>query len=280
MAETVLLEAREIEFSYPDGTPALGGVSAGIIQGSRVAVLGPNGAGKTTFFLHLNGTLRPRRGEVRLAGERIRYDRAYLRELRRTVGIVFQDPDTQLFSANVAQDVSFGPVNMGLPPAEVREQVRQAMAATGVAHLQDRPTHSLSYGEKKRVALAGVLAMRPRVLICDEPLAFLDPQGQEELIELLEAESRRGTTVVIATHDVNLAYAWADQVLVMAAGKVIGTGRPQEVFQTAGIMQQAGLPTPWILEVYRELERQGWAAGGSPPRRKEELLALIRQAGC
>lgn len=275
----MILEARELEFSYPDGTPALAGVSACIFRGSKVAVLGPNGAGKTTFFLHLNGTLQPQRGEVRLAGEKIKYDRRSLSELRRTVGIVFQDPDTQLFSASVAQDVSFGPVNLGLPPAEVRERVRQALEDTGIVQLRDRPTHSLSYGEKKRAALAGVLAMRPQVLVCDEPLAFLDPRGQEELMELLEAESRRGTTVVIATHDVNLAYAWADQVLVMASGKVIGAGRPQEVFQAAGIMQEASLPTPWVLEVYRELERQGYVAD-SPPRRKEELIALIRQRGC
>lgn len=279
MAETGLLEARELEFSYPDGTPALAGVSARIFQGSRVAVLGPNGAGKTTFFLHLNGTLRPRRGEVRLAGAKIKYTRKYLRELRHTVGIVFQDPDTQLFSASVAQDVSFGPVNLGLPPAEVRERVEQALEATGIVQLRHRPTHSLSYGEKKRAALAGVLAMRPRVLVCDEPLAFLDPRGQEELMELLEAENRRGTTVVIATHDVNLAYAWADQVLVMDSGQVIGAGGPREVFQAAGIRQQAGLPIPWVLEVYQELERRGWTNGNSPPRRKEELLALIRQAG-
>jgi cobalt/nickel transport system ATP-binding protein len=170
-----VLAASEVEFCYADGTQALRYLSISFARGRRTALLGRNGAGKSTLLTLFNGIERPSRGTVFCNGRPMAYDRAALRDLRRRVGLVFQDPDSQLFSASIREDVSFGPLNLGLSPMEVRGRVEQALAAVGLTDLADRPTHALSYGEKKRACLAGVLAMDPEVLILDEPAAGLDP---------------------------------------------------------------------------------------------------------
>ena len=180
------IETRELCYTYEDGTAALDHVSLKAERGRITGILGANGAGKSTLFLNLNGVLTPQSGEVLLDGAPVRRDRKGLAELRRRVGIVFQDPDDQLFSADVYRDISFGAVNLGLPEAEVRRRVEAAMERTGVAHLRDKPTHALSFGQKKRAAIAGVLVMEPEVLILDEPTAGLDPQGVSGLLALLE----------------------------------------------------------------------------------------------
>lgn len=275
-----ILEAVDLHYTYPDGTLALRGVTLRVPEGSRVAVLGPNGAGKTTLFLHLNGLLRPRKGTVRFAGREVRYDRKSLGELRRAVGMVFQDPDSQLFCASVFEEVSFGPANLGLAPEEVRRRVREALRATDAEDLAQRPTHYLSYGQKKRVCLAGVLAMEPRVLICDEPTAGLDPRQTSGLMELLDRIARRSGTVLIATQDVDLAYSWADRVVVLKEGRVLGEGTPTEIFLDEDLLRGADLTAPWVVEVYRELVRRGLVPSCAPvPRNREELFGLLPAAG-
>lgn len=271
-----ILEAIDVEFAYPDGTRALKGVSLGIEKGKKVAVLGPNGAGKSTVFLHFNGILRPVRGKIRFAGKDVRYDHASLMELRKNVGIVFQDPDTQLFSASVFQEISFGPLNLGLPGKEVEKRVRDAMAATEITHLEKKPTHLLSYGQKKRVSIADILAMEPAVIICDEPTAWLDPKHSLQVLELFDRINRQGTTIIMSTHDVDTAYSWADYIFVMNDGIVVGEGTPEAVFQDEMLLITADLEKPWLVDVYNQLKEKGWINNGKPvPRTKTELFACI-----
>ncbi|SHE91329.1 cobalt/nickel transport system ATP-binding protein [Desulfofundulus australicus DSM 11792] len=273
-----ILEARDVHFTYSDGTTALRGATMAIERGKKIAVLGSNGAGKTTIFLHFNGILRPGRGQVLFNGRPVRYDHRSLMELRRNVGIVFQDPDMQLFSASVVQEIAFGPLNLGLSREEVLRRVEAAMEATEITGLKDKPTHLLSYGQKKRVCLAGVLAMEPQVLICDEPTAGLDPLHAGQVMELFDRINRQGATVVLATHDVDLAYSWADYVYVMSCGTVVGEGLPGEVFGNEQLLRQSDLSRPWLVEVFEQLSRKGWLPEGLPlPRTKEQLFNYLQE---
>ncbi|GAW93467.1 energy-coupling factor ABC transporter ATP-binding protein [Calderihabitans maritimus] len=273
-----ILEAHNVYFQYEDGTEALRGISLGIEKGKKTVVLGHNGAGKSTLFLHFNGIYRPERGEIRFAGEKVLYGKSFLKKLRKNVGIVFQDPDTQLFSANVFQEISFGPLNLGLSKKETYEKVFQAMEETGITHLKDRPTHLLSYGEKKRVAIADVLAMDPEVIILDEPTAWLDPISTRQTLKLLDKINAQGKTLLLSTHDVDLAYSWADHIILMKEGEVVGEGTPETVFADENLLQKAGMVRPWILEIYGKLREKGWINGTHFPRTKQELLDLIEFA--
>lgn len=258
--EAAAVEALELAYAY-EGVPALRGLTLRLPRGRAVAVLGANGAGKSTLFLHLNGTLRPRSGEVRIEGRRRGRGRRELLEWRRRVGIVFQDPDDQLFAATVAQDVSFGPLNLGLPEEEVLRRVDEALAAVDIAHLADRPTHQLSFGQKKRAALAGVLAMRPQVVLLDEPTAGLDPAGVEELLAALARLRTAGTTLALATHDMDLAYAWADEVAVLHEGRLLAQGDPAAVLADEALLRTARLRMPGALALARALSAAGVLAG-------------------
>lgn len=275
MAEYIL-EARDVEFEYPDGTKALRGLSLCIEKGRKVAVLGPNGAGKSSVFLHFNGILRPKRGKIRFSGKDIGYDHASLMDLRKNVGIVFQDPDTQLFSASVFQEISFGPLNLGLPKKQVEKRVREAMTATGITELEKKPTHLLSYGQKKRVSIADILAMEPSVIICDEPTAWLDPKHSQQVLELFNRINESGTTIIMSTHDVDIAYTWADYIFVINYGKVVGEGTPEAVFQDESLLRAADLEKPWLVDVYNQLKNKGLINSDSPiPRTKKEFFACI-----
>ena len=190
-----IVEVRELEFSYPDSTHALLGISFKITHGESVAIVGANGAGKSTLLLHLNGYLAPTVGQVRIGDFPL--TRETLQEVRRTVGMVFQDPDDQLFMSTVYDDVAFGPLNLGLPIEEVDTRVQKALETVGVAHLKDRPPYRLSSGQKRRVAIATVLSMTPDILVMDEPTAGLDPQARRQLINLLHTFKH---SKIIATH--------------------------------------------------------------------------------
>ena len=268
----VVLTARDIDYVYPGNVQALQGLNLDIEQGRKLAVLGPNGSGKTTLLLHLNGTLRPQRGEILLDGRRVGYDRRARNAWRSRVGLVLQEPDDQLFSASVYQDISFGPLNQGLSAFEARERVQLALTALHIEPLADRATHMLSVGQKKRVAIAGILAMRPEVLILDEPTAGLDAQGVAQLLTVLEEQRQAGTTLVFATHDVDLAYSWADGVAVFCDGRVLRQGETVAVLSDRELLHAARLKTPWLLEIVQAL-------GGleQPPRSQEALLDLLRQ---
>jgi cobalt/nickel transport system ATP-binding protein len=274
--DDAVLAAEGLAYSYDGGAAALDGLDLTIARGLRLALVGANGAGKTTLLLHLNGTLRPRAGSVWVKGRRADYSRRDLTRWRQTVGLVFQNPDDQLFAGTVAQDVSFGPMNLDIPVPEVRDRVDDALESLDIVELRDRPTHMLSFGQKKRVAIAGAVAMRPEVLIIDEPLSGLDPSGAEHLLAVLQRLARGGTTLVLATHDMALAYAWADEVAVLRRGAVAAHGDPAEVMSDDALLRSSGLRMPWVLEVERRLQAAGvLAAGGAPRRSRRDLVAAL-----
>ncbi|MFZ1643116.1 MAG: ABC transporter ATP-binding protein, partial [Candidatus Contendobacter sp.] len=248
-----LLAVRGLEYVYPGGITALHHLDLTIEKGRKLAILGPNGSGKTTLLLHLNGTFRPTRGEVWLDGCPAGYDRRSLNDWRRRVGLVLQEPDDQLFAATVGQDVSFGPLNLGLSAAETGERVREALESLRIAHLTDRATHMLSFGQKKRVAIAGVLAMRPEILVLDEPTAGLDPHGVTHLLGVLQQLHEAGATLVFSTHDVELAYAWADRVAVFHEGTVLCQGETTAVLGDREMLHRARLRPPLLLELVETL---------------------------
>ncbi|MFH9418574.1 ATP-binding cassette domain-containing protein [Streptomyces rochei] len=271
---TALVALRDVSFAYEEGPPVLTGLDFAVHEGRALALLGRNGSGKTTLMRLLSGGLRPHAGRLTLGGEPVRYDRGGLTRLRTTVQLVVQDPDDQLFAASVAQDVSFGPLNLGLSDAEVRSRVGKALAALDIAALADRPTHLLSYGQRKRAAIAGAVAMRPRVLILDEPTAGLDPDGQERLLATLDRLRAAGTTVLMATHDVDLALRWADEVALLTPDGV-HTGPAAATLARTELLRQAGLRLPWGVAAASVLRARGLLAeSAAGPRTAEELAAL------
>lgn len=276
---TPVVELVRAGFAYEDGPAVLTEVSFPVREGRAVALLGRNGGGKTTLLRLLSGGLRPGEGALLLDGEEVAYDRKGLTRLRTSVQLVVQDPDDQLFAASVAQDVSFGPMNLGLPEEEVRLRVAEALEALDITALADRPTHLLSYGQRKRAAIAGAVAMRPRVLIMDEPTAGLDPHGQERLLETLERLRAAGTTVVMATHDVDLALRWADEAAVLSPAG-LHTGPAAELLAEDALLDAARLRRPWAVSVGRLLRAQGLLPEGVPaPRTAEDLDLLLDRVG-
>ncbi|WP_228975838.1 ATP-binding cassette domain-containing protein [Streptomyces sp. DH12] len=266
MTGSPVVELVGAGFAYEGGPAVLSGIDFAVPEGRSLAVLGRNGGGKTTLLRLLSGGLRCASGRLRLAGEDVAYDRAGLTRLRMAVQLVVQDPDDQLFAASVGQDVSFGPMNLGLPEEEVRDRVRGALEALDIVALEDRPTHLLSYGQRKRAAIAGAVAMRPRVLVLDEPTAGLDPHGQERLLAVLEGLRASGTTVVMATHDVDLALRWADDAAVLTPDGV-RTGPVEELLADAELLAAARLRRPWAMAVARLLRAHGLPEAGAaaPP---------------
>ncbi|MBU0715042.1 MAG: energy-coupling factor ABC transporter ATP-binding protein [Verrucomicrobia bacterium] len=237
-----LVEVRDLHFAYPDGTDALKGVSFRITHGESVALVGANGAGKSTLLLHLNGYLTPTRGEIRIGETPLIRETAAA--VRRAVGMVFQDPDDQLFMPTVFEDVAFGPLNAGLPPDEIEHRVVSALERVGMAHLRDRPPYKLSAGEKRAVAIATVLAMAPDVLVMDEPSSHLDPRGRRRLIELLKSFKH---TKIIATHDLELVVELCSRVIVLDDGRVVAEGQAVELLNDETLMLAHGLERPHSL---------------------------------
>ena len=266
------IEARELRYTYEDGTAALKGINLRAERGKITGILGANGAGKSTLFLNLNGVLQPSAGEILLDGAPVKRDR---------VGIVFQDPDDQLFSADVYRDISFGAVNLGLPEAEVRRRVEAAMERTGVSHLRDKPTHALSFGQKKRAAIAGVLVMEPEVLILDEPTAGLDPQGVSDLLELLASlRDGLGMTILMATHDMDVVPLCCDYAYLLGGGSVLARGTPEELFAQAELLRANHLRLPRIahlMAILRDRDGLDVAPVGTIGAARRELLRLLKQ---
>lgn len=277
---TAILQTTGVSFCYPGAALALDNLSVAFAEGRRTAVLGRNGSGKSTLFTLLNGLQRPHQGAVLFRGEPLRYDRGALKSLRGKVGMVFQEPDSQLFSASIREDVSFGPMNLGLSATEVRSRVEEALATVGLADLAGRPVHALSHGEKKRVCLAGVLAMHPEVLILDEPAAGLDPVMTRALTAILEQCHARGVTVLLATHDVDFAYAWADDICLLDAGTLVFHGSVDAFAALLPRLPDLGLELPWVLQMYQLLGRNGYIdLTASPPRSKATLMQLLSRFG-
>ncbi len=251
-----ILELQGVTFTYPGDITALHTFSASIAGGSRTAVLGRNGSGKTTLFSLLNGLQRPQEGKVLFDGIPIRYDRQGLLKLRQAVGMVFQDPDSQLFSACIYEDISFGPLNLGLHEPEVRRRVDSALRQMKLVGLEGRPTHSLSFGQKKRACIAGVLAMQPQVLILDEPFAGLDPVMAAEFMAILDELHQGGTTLIIATHDLDLAYAWADDAIILQDGRLLAQGEALKLLEQPLVHAELGA-APMVAELNRVLALTG-----------------------
>ncbi len=235
---TCAIDARGLTYHYPDGRLALDGVDLHVGHGGRVALLGPNGAGKTTFMLHLNGLLTGE-GALEVAG--LHVGPTSLPELRSRVGLVFQDPDDQLFMPSVREDVSFGPLNMGLSTDEVDARTREALAAVRMGHAIDRAPHQLSMGERRRVAIATVLAMGPQLLVLDEPSANLDPRARRELLEVLEDFER---TMLVTTHDLPLAAELCERAVILAGGRVVADGPCREILEDRDLLEAHDLELP------------------------------------
>ena len=273
MSSEWVIETRGVSYAYQGRDLALRDVSVKIASGQKTVILGANGAGKSTLFLQFNGILKPREGEVLFDGSPISYHNRDLSFLRERVSVVLQNPDDQIFSSTVEEDVAFGPLNLGLDRAEVERRVDEALTLTGMAELRQRPSQQLSFGQRKRVALAGALAMRPKVLVLDEPTAGLDTQMVGELMELTDKLNEQGMTIILSTHDVDMAYNWADSVHVLDKGRLVFSGTPEGFFSHPREVYESGL----VLPSFYELNRLTMAALERPdhphPKSSSELLA-------
>jgi cobalt/nickel transport system ATP-binding protein len=272
---SIVLEARDVRYRYPRGREAITGISFHVRRGEKIALVGPNGAGKSTLLQMFNGMIRPDSGIMLFDNVEIRYDTRSLRQVRRRVGFLLQNPDRQIIAPTVYQDVAFGPVNLGYDEAAVKEAVAVALRQVGLEGFERRPPHHLSGGEKKRVAIAGVLAMDPDVLVFDEPTTGLDPSGSEDLMELLDELNHDGKTIIISTHDVELAYPWADRVILLADGRIIREDVPDVAFGNPTYVRMAHLSVPTLLELSVELSKRGFTIPERKPRSVLDMVHII-----
>lgn len=251
-----ILEVKDLYYNYPDGTEAIKGINFKVEEGQMISILGPNGAGKSTFFLHFNGIIQPTKGSIEIEGETLKYDKKSLLKARAKVGIVFQNPDDQLFAPTVFEDVAFGPMNMGLNEEEVKERVDYALKVVGMSEYAQKAPHHLSGGQKKRVAIAGILSMRPKVMVLDEPTSGLDPNGASAIMQLLYDLNAEGMTIIVSTHDVDLVPMYSDNINVLRKGKILKQGNCREVFSDKEVIEQADLRLPWVGQIFEMLEEE------------------------
>ena len=253
----MLFRLENLSHRYSDGTLALDDISLNFAKGERTALLGTNGSGKTTLLHHLNGILKPTSGKIYFEDKPLSYDSKALLDLRRRVGFVFQDPNDQLFAPTVKQDVAFGPLNLGQPADQVKKSVDEALRTVGMAEYSEKPPHFLSLGQKKRVALAGVLAMQPEVLIMDEPTSNLDPRGTSEILHLLlKLNKEFGLTLVLATHDVDMVPLFADKLYILNKGKLVSEGSPEKLFSNTELIRAVNLRSPRITHLFEVLKKE------------------------
>lgn len=280
LKKDIVIKTENLQYIYADGTKALNGIDLEVKKGEKLAVMGPNGSGKSTFFLHLNGVLKPKNGKVYINGKTIDYSRKGLLQVRKQVGIVFQDPDNQLFSANVVQEISFGVLNLGFSQEEARLKVDKIIDELNITEFKDKPTHFLSGGQKKRVAIADILVMEPDVVILDEPASALDPKHARMIDSIIDDLSSRGITVILSTHDVERALIWADRVVLFNEGRIISQGTPEEIFRKDDLLEITNLEKPTVLRIFENLQKAGVLENDLPiPRTAEELETLIAKKG-
>lgn len=249
----IQLSTENLSFTYPDGTQALKNINIEIEKGEKVAIIGPNGAGKSTLFSHFNGLTEPTSGCVKIEGKAISFEKDELLKVRQKVGIVFQDPNDQLFAPTVKEDIAFGPMNLGLSYDEVEKRVEDALKMVGMENYENKTPHHLSGGQQKRIAIAGIIAMKPEIMILDEPTTGLDPQGALKIMNLLSELNKEGITIVISTHDVDLISQYVNKIFVMADGEIIGDGTPNEIFSNEDLIKKANLKLPIISELFKVL---------------------------
>ena len=251
-----MLEVKNVTYTYPDGTEALSNVDFTVEKGKMVSLLGPNGAGKSTLFLHFNGILKPSSGKIFIDGTQLDYSKEELSKARQKVGIVFQNPDDQLFAPTVEEDVAFGPRNMGLTLEEVDKRVKDALERVGMPGYEKKQPHNLSGGQKKRIAIAGILAMEPELMVLDEPTSGLDPKGASRIMKLLYELNEEDMTIIISTHDVDLVPLYSDKVSILSNGKIIKTGTAEEVFGDIDLLRAADLRLPRITHLMEILNKE------------------------
>lgn len=251
-----LIETRDLCYTYPGKVTALNNINFIAPRNSRIAVIGSNGAGKSTLFKHFNGIFKATSGSVLIRGEPI--TKQNIKEIRKFVGIVFQNPDDQIFSPTVEQDIAFGPTNLGLDAETIHHRVHEALRVVGIEHLAHRVPHHLSGGEKKRVAIAGVIAMEPEVLVLDEPNAGLDPRGVTDLNAFINSLPKKyGMTVIFSTHDVGLVPEVADYIYVMDKGRIVAQGTTDEIFVQPDMLRSVRLDVPVIPRLLKSLKEHG-----------------------
>jgi len=251
-----IIETQHLCHTYKGNIDALKNISFIAPRNTRIAIIGPNGAGKSTLFKHLNGVLKPTSGKILIRGEPITKDN--IREVRRTIGLVFQNPDDQIFSPTVEQDVAFGPTNMGLDDEAVKHRVQEALLTVGLSDYRTRVPHHLSGGEKKRVAIAGIIAMEPQVLVLDEPTAGLDPQGVREIIRFIKNFSvKYGMTVIFSTHNISFVAELAEYIYVMNNGSFVAEGTVPEIFSQPDLLSSVRLDIPILPKLISSLQSSG-----------------------
>lgn len=279
MTEKPIVQLKEVSYFYASSkTKALDRVSLDIYPGEKIAILGANGAGKSTLFRHLNGILRPGSGEVFVKGETI--SKKNIKSVRQTVGIVFQNPDDQILAPTIEQDVAFGPINMGLDEEEVEKRVKKALELVNLSGFEERSPHHLSGGQKKLVAIAGVLAMQPEVVVLDEPTAGLDPLSAENIMTIIEDMNKKfSMTVILSTHDVDIVPLFADTVYIMHHGRIEASGTAKEIFKKHEILENAHLRMPRIAEVFELLQEAGLDADIkiTPQDARDEIIRLVKK---
>ncbi len=279
--DDIIIEAKDIFYTYEEGGPhSLNGVSLKIRRGQKVAFMGANGCGKSTFFLCCNGIYRPDRGTLLFNGKPVDYSKKGLLNLRGKVGIVFQDPDNQLFSASVYQEISFGPMNLGIPEAQVREEIEQVIDYLEITPFRDRPAHALSGGQKKQVSIADILVMHPEVIILDEPAAALDAKHTKMVNQIVDRLAQEGITILMATHDIDYALSWADEIVLMHEGKVLMQADPVTVCTSQEALEMTNQEEPAVLKLFERLVRKGILETGlKPPVSMAELEEYIERTG-
>lgn len=270
-----IVEIEDLRYGYKDGTQALNNIDLKIKKHSKVAVLGPNGAGKSTLLLHLNGINLPQHGDVKIDGIQVSTKTEQL--VRSKVGLVFQDPDDQVFSMTVKEDVEFGPYNMGLPQKDIDLRVENALKSVNMLEYATKAPFNLSYGQKKRVAIAGVLAMSPDIIVIDEPMAYLDPSGKRSLLKILENLHDDGKTIIIATHDVDMAIEWADHVVIMTDGRILAEG-DGKLLTDSEIINQAELDYPTVTKIFREVLGPAGDLPGTITEAVNYIKPLVKKA--
>lgn len=249
-----ILEFDRTFYSYPcNSRSAIQDLSLKVPAGKRCGLIGQNGCGKTTLFLLANGLYQPQQGSLRWEGELFRYDRKSLMQLRQQIGLVFQNPEHQLVAATVEEDISYGLYNLGLTEPEIARRVQEAIAQFDLTELANQPIHNLSLGQKKRVSIADVMVLKPKLLLLDEPTAYLDPRHTRQLINLLQQIHATGTTILLASHDLDFIYRWADWIFVMDGGQLILEGTPETVFARREVLEQLQLGVPLAIELMEQL---------------------------
>jgi len=249
-----LINIKNVSFTYPNGDVALDTINFEIPKGKKIALLGGNGAGKSTLMLLLNGILKPTAGILDYEGENYKYSKKALRNLRSNIGLLFPESDYQLIAPTVYEEISFGLLNLFSDEEIVRQKVEKAIQDFSLQDIINKSPHQLSTGQKKRVCLAAILAMEPELLICDEPTSNLDPVYSKKIFKYLDALNQKGKSILIATHDVNHAYSWADYVIIMNKGQILTSGKPQDIFREKKLLEKANLSQPILIDILKSLD--------------------------